>query len=367
MKKLIFKKFYISFISFFMGSLLTVGVIVWTIQAVNYFEFVSQDGHGLRTYIYYTLLNFPKIIHRILPFIFFISLFYTLISYENKDELNIFWINGISKKNFSKVIFFLSIFFMFIQLILGAYISPISQLAAREHLKNSNIDFFSSLIKERKFIDTAKDLTIFINKKNDDGSFEEIFIDDNREKNSRMIIAKSGLIINSPTTKYFKLYKGRIINISNSKINVFDFEQINLNLLNLNSNTITVPKIQEIDTKTLLSCFINLKANIYDVFDCSENLKNEIKGEIIKRLIKPIYIPLICMVCSFLLLNSKRKINYKKKNNLIFLVVFGILLISEVSLRYASTSNLMALIYFLIPLFLLFLSHLIFIKKVKHV
>ena len=182
-----------------------------------------------------------------------------------------------------------------------------------------------------------------------------------------MIIAKNGFIINTPTTKYFKLLNGRVINNNNSKINIFNFEQINLNLLNLNSNTIIVPKIQEIDTKTLLSCFTNIESNIYDVFDCSNNLKNQIKGEIIKRLIKPIYIPLICMVCSFLILNSKRKINYKRNNNLIFVVVFSILLISEVSLRYASKSNLMVFIYFLIPLVFLFLSYLIFIKKVKHV
>ena len=68
------------------------GLIVWTLQAVNYFDFVSEDGHGLKIYFFYTLLNFPKIIHRILPFIFFISLFYTIIRYEMNNELNIFWI-----------------------------------------------------------------------------------------------------------------------------------------------------------------------------------------------------------------------------------------------------------------------------------
>ena len=36
------------------------GLIVWTIQAINYFDFVSEDGHGLKVYFLYTLLNFPK-------------------------------------------------------------------------------------------------------------------------------------------------------------------------------------------------------------------------------------------------------------------------------------------------------------------
>ena len=30
-----------------------IGVIVWTMQAVNYLDFVIQDGHGLKTYFAY--------------------------------------------------------------------------------------------------------------------------------------------------------------------------------------------------------------------------------------------------------------------------------------------------------------------------
>jgi hypothetical protein len=52
------------------------GLIVWTMQAVNYFDFVSKDGHGLKVYFLYTFLNFPKIIHRIFHLYFFISILY---------------------------------------------------------------------------------------------------------------------------------------------------------------------------------------------------------------------------------------------------------------------------------------------------
>ena len=74
----------------------------------NYFDFVTQDGHGLKTYFTYTILNFPKIIHRIIPFIFFITLFYLITNYEQKNELSIFWINGVSKLDFTHKILFLS-------------------------------------------------------------------------------------------------------------------------------------------------------------------------------------------------------------------------------------------------------------------
>jgi lipopolysaccharide export system permease protein len=55
MKKLIFKKFHIDTSIFFITSLVIMSLIVWTIQAVNYFDFVTEDGHGLKVYFMYTL------------------------------------------------------------------------------------------------------------------------------------------------------------------------------------------------------------------------------------------------------------------------------------------------------------------------
>ena len=163
MKKLIFRKFTQDTLVFFATSIVIMGIIVWTIQAVNYFDFVTKDGHGLKVYFFYTVLNFPKIIHRILPFIFFVSLFYTIINYDLKNELSIFWINGVSKIEFTNKLIFLSILIMIFQISLGGYFSPSSQYKARNYLKNSNVDFFTSLIKEGKFINIVSPLVILIN------------------------------------------------------------------------------------------------------------------------------------------------------------------------------------------------------------
>ena len=58
----LFIKFISDVLNFFISSIIIMGLIVWTLQAVNYFDFVSEDGHGLKVYFTYTLLNFPKII-----------------------------------------------------------------------------------------------------------------------------------------------------------------------------------------------------------------------------------------------------------------------------------------------------------------
>ncbi|MDB3887994.1 LptF/LptG family permease [Candidatus Pelagibacter sp.] len=374
MKKLIFRKFIQDTLIFFTSSLLIMGLIVWTIQAVNFFDYVTEDGHGLKVYFFYSIFNFPKIIHRILPFIFFISLFYTILNYELKNELSIFWINGVSKISFSNKVLTFSIIVMFFQMLLGSYISPSSQYKARNFLKNSNIDFFTSLIKEGKFINVVKDLTIFIDKKNDDGSYTNIFLDDSTKINlkggfSRMIYAKKGVIIDNGKQKIFKLLNGRVINNEQSKINIFDFDEIDFSLDEFTANTITVPKIQEIQTTMLLRCIFNLdiKKNIFDSFECGKNLNKEIKQELLKRLYKPIYIPIITIFCSFLIIYSKNKAQYNKNKNLIFILTFFLLIFSEGSLRYSISSNISLITYLMLPWTVFIFAYLLLYRAAKHV
>ena len=349
----------------------TIGLIVWTLQAVNYFDFVTQDGHGLKTYFSYTLLNFPKIIHRIIPFIFFISLFYIITDYETKNEMLIFWTFGVSKINFANKIIILSLILTFLQVWIGGFFSPFSQFKAREYLKNSNIDFFTSLIKEGKFINAVEGLTIFIDKKNDNGTYSNIFLDDSSKSNSRVIYAKNGILLDNSGKKLFRLYDGRILDKEKSKINSFKFDQIDFNLAEYSTSTILNPKIQELPSIELLSCSYKIINNRFieknDLFLCEESIFNDILQEIFKRFYKPLYLPIIAIMCCFLVILSKNNLNYEKNKRIVFLITFLILIVSEASLRYSTISNLATTLYLIIPWISFFLIYLFFYIKVKNV
>ena len=367
MKKLIFRKFTQDTLVFFAASVLIMALIVWTLQAVNYFDFVTQDGHGLKVYFFYTILNFPKIVHRILPFIFFLSLFYTIVNYELKNELSIFWINGISKIKFTNKIIFFSIIIMIFQIWLGSYVSPISQFKAREYLKNSNVDFFTSLIKEGKFINVVKGLTIFIKKKNDDGSYSDIYLDDSTKNYSKMIYAKYGVIFDNKEQKIFKLFEGKVINNEQTKINIFEFDQIDFNLADFSTNTITEPKVQELSSLKLLSCFFFLKDKNINQFKCEDSISNEMKQELLKRLYKPLYIPIVTILCCFLIVTSKSNTSYEKNKKIIFTLTFILLVLSETSLRYSALSSLSMVIYLIGPWAMFITAYALFYRRVKNV
>ena len=355
MKKLLFLHFLKDTLFFFLLLSLSLGLIVWVIQAVNYLDFITEDGHGFYVYFSYTLYNFPKIIHRILPFVFFISLFYQINRYELKNELIIFWASGVSKLQFIKVILCFSLFFSIFQIIVGAYVSPASQDKARNFIRNSNIDFFPSLFQEGKFIDVVKNLTIFIESEKSEGKYNNIFLKEIQIRNkniAKVIYAKSGSLINKEKKRYLELFNGNIINIDGNKVNNFSFEKIDFDLTQYQSKSISYPKIQELDNHLLIKClnyYLQGKANelISEFMSCSKDIIKNIKEELFKRFYKPIYLPLLSLLACLIFFTSKESKKFSFNRYIIF--TFGILAItiSEVSLRYAFSSK-MGLYFFIV-------------------
>ena len=60
MEKIIFKKFIKDISLFFFILIISVAIIVWIIQAVNFLDLISEDGHSLKVYFSYTLILFAK-------------------------------------------------------------------------------------------------------------------------------------------------------------------------------------------------------------------------------------------------------------------------------------------------------------------
>ena len=373
MEKLLFRKLIIDISLRALIIAFSIGLIVWIIQAVNYLDFVIDDGHNFKIYFLYNLYNFPKIIHRILPFVFAISIFFELIKYEKNNELLIFWTNGVTKQKLIKNLINFTLIVMLIQVLIGGFISPKNQFKARLILKNSNMDFLPNLIKQGKFIDTLSGLTIFINHKTDNNSFKNIYIQegefvDFREDDSQIIYAKEGFFINEDK-KLFRLLDGKVISNNNNKLMSFEFDKIDYDLSKFSSRSIKKPKIQELSSIKLFRCSISLisgKNYIDDLFTCEINKSKNFNQELYKRFIKPFYLPILALVCCFLLTFSKENHNYTLRTIKIFISVFLILVVSEIFMRYIQGSLIYLILFLGIPLLSFSLIYTFLINKVNN-
>ena len=373
MNKLIYKKFFNNITIFFILTTVSLGLIVWIIQAVNYLDFVSEDGHSLKIYFYYTVLSLPKIISRIFLYGFFISIFYSLIKFEENNELLVFWTHGVNKLEFTNNLLKYSLIVLLVQIIFTTLLVPSSQNKARSFIRSSNIGYLPSVIKERKFIDNIKNVTIYVEKKNN-RNLNNIFLKDQYDNDSFQIIyAKKGVLKNIAGKNYLLLFNGKFIKNDNGIVNSFDFRRTEFNLSKYGTKTTTTPKIQEVDTLTLFNC-INSFLKIAPVnfnkfnnknFDCFKNIHKDVIREFLKRIYLPIYIPLIALLASLIIGESKNALNYSKLKFLFFSLGTLVVILAEISIKFVATNIFQNIIFFIIPVILFSTAYFYTYKKYK--
>ena len=130
-EKILFRKLLLDCLTFFLIALLSASIIIWVFQAVNFLDIMIEDGRDYLVYINYSLLNFPKIVSKVLPFVFFFSFFYIISKYELNNELIIFWNFGVNKFQLINFLFRFSIILTLLQILLSAFIVPKSLDTAR--------------------------------------------------------------------------------------------------------------------------------------------------------------------------------------------------------------------------------------------
>ena len=369
MKKILFRKLLSDCLSFFFITLFSASIIIWVFQAVNFLDIMIEDGRDYLVYINYSLLNFPKIVSRVLPFVFFFSFFYVITKYELNNELIIFWNFGVNKFEFFNFFFKFSILLVIFQIMIVAVIVPKAQDTARSFLRTSSVNILENFIKEKKFNDTIKGVTIYSDSKSDDGSLNNIYLKkQNTKQNFQITYAKKGILKKINNNQILELFNGETISVINNRTTRFKFSKSDFNFQNLETNTTTYIKTQEVRTDKLLKCYLRLeKINLFNIStndiiltNCLPANLNNVLKELYKRTIVPFYLSILMMVLLFLTLKSKENINYLRYRILIFL--FGIITLigSEMTLKFITNNLIDNLMIMAIPLFLVILLYLIF-------
>ena len=344
MKKIIFRKILFDCLKFFILSLFSVSIIIWVLQAVNFLDFIIEDGHGFLVYIKYTLLSFPRIISRIFPFILFFSIIYVLLKYEDENELVIFWNFGITKIKFINVFIKFSFLFLIINILLNSLIVPSSQDKARSYIRSSDLDFFESILKPKKFIDIINNLTIYYDEKTIDGKLKNIFLKDNTRANGYQVTyAKLGKFELREDKKILVLFNGKTLENQGGQLSEFTFNKTDFNMERFNSKTTTQTKTQENSTADLLKCASILQKNFeteentmrtYGFTNCRiDNLEN-IYQEIYRRIILPFYDILLVMIALLVILKSKNEKSFNVYKFRVFISGFVFIIFLETSLKF---------------------------------
>ena len=178
MKNTIYRYFFNEFFRYFAITIFALALIVWAVQSVNYLDLVTEDGHAFKTYFIYSFLTLSKIFTKLIPFTFLIATVLTITKFEKDNELITMWTSGLNKIYIVNLILRISFIIALLQIVFSSTLNPKLLNLSRSILKNSQLQFIPSLMKEKQFNDTLDGITIFVDKKSADKIYKNIFIQD---------------------------------------------------------------------------------------------------------------------------------------------------------------------------------------------
>ena len=369
----IYQNFFIEIIKTFLLILLGLSLIALTVRAVNFLELIVDSGYPVLTYFKYSFLNLFGIAPKFIPLAFLLALTIFIFKHTQDTEFLILWSSGVKKIQVVNLFIFTSIIVLVFYLIFTIILTPMALNKSRQLLSKENFNSFLPTVRSQQFSDSFRGFTFLVGKKKNN-EIKNIFLYDKENNFSNLssnisdntvttIIAENGLV---KERKMF-LFNGQIISTKKNKEKneIIKFEQLNVDLSSISSTTIKKPKLQETSTIKLLNCFIK------DIFVdrlCDEKTKREIIPTLNRRIILPFYIPVVSLICSFLLIKSRKKILNKAY---IFIYSFTLLLFSELTIRYTGINDFVKFSFIILP-FLLFaifysLLKIMFTKKIKAV
>ena len=366
----IYRNFIKEILKTFFVILFGLTIIAWTVRAVNFLDLIVESGYSITTYFQYSILNLLGILTKFIPLSFLLSLIIFIIKKIQEKEFTILWTSGIKKLKLVNLFFLVSIFILFLYLIFSTFITPMALQKSRSLLNKENFDSFLPTIRIQQFSDSFQGFTFFVEKKKNN-KIENVFIydesnvlknltSDQSNKNSTTIVAKNGVI---QERKKLILFNGQIISTQkeNLKNSVIKFEQLNINLENLSTDTIKTPKLQETPTYDLLQCIFQSYQE--KILNCKKSAEKEIKTVLNRRFVLPFYIPIISLLCSFLMIKIEEKKNYFLNKYTIFSLSFFILLYAELIVRYTGISKIINVLFMISPLILIPIIYLLLIYK----
>ena len=353
----------------FVVILFGLSVIAWTVRAVNFLDLIVENGYSVTTYFQYAFLNLFGIMTKFIPLAFLISLTLFIIKQIRSNEFIILWTSGVKKLKVINLFLVISLFVLSIYIIFSAFVAPYALNKSRLLLSKDGFNSFLPTIRVQRFSDSFKGFTFIVEKKKNN-EIKNIFIYDKsntlkslapnkKNSNSVTIVAKEGIV----EEKKMVLFSGQIVssNERNDKNEIIKFQQLNINLDNLQNTTVKVPKLQETSTIVLIKCiFFNQDEKI---FNCKENTKKEIITVLNRRIVLPLYIPILALLCSFLLIKASTKKRYFFNQCIVFGLSFIILVFAELIIRYTGISKFLGMIFSLTPIILLLFIYPLLIYK----
>ena len=239
--------------------LLTLGALtaaLWVTQVLRELDVVTSNGQAISVFLLMTFFALPALVQVIAPIAYLVATIVTLNNLGSDGEMPVISAAGASPKAVNRPIIVLGLIVMVAVAFSHHVLAPGALAKFRVLLTQVRADVIATLVQEGGFRAVDDGLTMHFRDKATDGSFRDVFVNDERDPQETVTFtAASGILLELASGSFLVLRNGDLIRSQHAtnESNVVSFETYALDLSQIGTpNAAPIYEAQERSTLVLL-------------------------------------------------------------------------------------------------------------------
>ncbi len=219
---------------------LTLTGIAWLTQSLRFIDLIVNRGLSVYSFVYLSALLVPSLLSVILPVAMFCAVLFTYYKLVMDSEMIVFKSVGISRMGLAKPALILAGCITAFGYLVSLYLMPVSYREFKDMQAYIRDNYASMLLQEGVFNTPIKGLTVYIDKRKDDGMLEGLLVHDNRNLKAPVtMMAQEGRLLKTPAGPQFELINGnrQEVDADSHQLSLLYFERYTLDLAGFTQET----------------------------------------------------------------------------------------------------------------------------------
>lgn len=189
-------------------TLVLVGVF-WITRSVSLFERVISGGQSAMVFLEFTALTLPTLVRTVMPMAVFAAAVYATNRLSRESELTVMLATGSSPWRLGRAVVLFGVVAGLMMAIISVFLRPASVEQLERRQAEVAGDITAQLLNEGEFMHPARGVTVYIGRIDLDGTLNEVFVSDRRDKtNPASYSSSSAYLVNNGTGIHLVMVDG---------------------------------------------------------------------------------------------------------------------------------------------------------------
>lgn len=237
-------------------SLVLVGVY-WINRAVLLFDQIISNGQSAGVFLELTALTLPNVIRLVLPLSAFAAALYATNRLMTESELVVVQAAGLGPFRLARAAFVFGLFVTALLLLLSHVLVPASRATLAERRSQIAENVTARFLVEGRFMNPARNLTVYIREISQTGELKGVFLSDNRRPEARTTYtAARALLVRAEAGPKLVMFDGlaQTLDTESRRLSTTRFSDFAYDLGALiGGGAARRPSVEELPTRSLLA------------------------------------------------------------------------------------------------------------------